>query len=52
MVGASKGVEGFMILTRRVAALPVILVFYHEHVFLDHVFYTHVIFCIFSSWSM
>ena len=30
MVGASKGVEDLMILTRRVAALPVTIVLYHD----------------------
>ena len=49
MVGAREGVKGYMILTERIAALPVIIVFYLYHVFLVHVFHTRVIFCIFSS---
>ena len=49
MVGASKEVEGHMILTRRVAALPVTNVLYHDNVFLVHVVYTCIIFCFFSS---
>ena len=36
MVGASEGVEGYMILTRSVAALPVTFVFCLDHVFLKH----------------
>ena len=52
IVSASEVVEGYMILTRRGAALPTTIVFYHDHVFLEYVFYTRVIFCIFSSWSM
>ena len=52
MVGISKRIEGFMILTRRIAALCVAIVLCFAHVFLEHVFYTHVIFCIFSSSSM
>ena len=43
MVGAREGVEGLMILTRRVAALPVTIVLYHDDVFLVHVVYTWVI---------
>ena len=34
MVRASEGVEGYMILTRREAALPVTFVFCLDHVFL------------------
>ena len=52
MVDASEGAEGYMILTRRVAALPVSIDLYPDHVFLEHGFYTHVPFCIFRSWSM
>ena len=44
MVGAREGVKGLMILTRRVAALPVTIVLYHDVVFLVHVVYTWVIF--------
>ena len=51
MVGVSKGVEGLMILTRRVAALPVTIILYHDD-FLIHIVNTRVIFCFFSSWSM
>ena len=43
MVGVSEGVEGLMILTRKVAALPVTIVLYHDD-FLVHVVYTQVIF--------
>ena len=32
MVGASKGVEGHMILTRKAAALPVTIVLYNDDV--------------------
>ena len=32
MVGASKGVKGLMILTRKVAALPVTIVLYDDDV--------------------
>ena len=52
MVGASEGVEVLMIVTRRLAALPVTIVLYHEDVFLVPVVYTCVIFCILNSWSM
>ena len=52
MVGAKEGVEGLMILTRRVAALPVTIVLYHDDVFLVHVVSTCAIICFFSSWSM
>ena len=51
MVGVSKGVEGLMILTRRVAALPMNIILYQDD-FLVHVVYTRVIFCFLSSWSM
>ena len=51
MVGASQRVEGLMILTRRVADLPVTIVLYHDDVFLVHVVYTWVIFCFSSYWS-
>ena len=51
MVGAREGVKGLMILTRRVVALPVTIVLYHDNVFLVHVVYTWVIFCFSSSWS-
>ena len=51
MVGAREGVKGLMILTTRVAALPVTIVLYHDNVFLVHVVYTWVIFCFSSSWS-
>ena len=37
MVGAGKGVEGFMIMTRRVAALPVTIALCLEHILLLHV---------------
>ena len=37
MVGAGKGVEGFMIMTRRVAALPVTIALGLEHILLLHV---------------
>ena len=37
MVGAGKGVEGFMILTRRVATLPVMIALCLEHILLLHV---------------
>ena len=36
MVGASKGVKGLMILTRRVAALPATIVLYNGNVFLKN----------------
>ena len=36
MVGAGKGVECFMILTRRVAALPVTIALCLEHILLLH----------------
>ena len=52
MIGASKGCEGYMILTRIVAALPVTFVLYLDQDFLVHVVYTRVIFCVFSSRSM
>ena len=52
IVGAREGVKGYMILTKRVAALPVTIVLHLDHVFLVHVFHTRVIFCFFSSWSM
>ena len=42
-VGAREGVEGYMVLTRRVAASPVTIVLYHDRVFLVHV-YARVIF--------
>ena len=32
MVGASKGIEGHMILTRKVAALPVTIILYDDNV--------------------
>ena len=51
MVGVSEGVEGLMILTRRVAALPMTIILYQDD-FLVHVVYTRVIFCFLSSWSM
>ena len=51
MVGASQRVEGLMILTRRVADLPVTIVLYHDDVFLVHVVYIWVIFCFSSYWS-
>ena len=51
MVGAREGVEGFMILIRREAALSVAIVLYHDDVFLVHVVYTRVILCFSSSWS-
>ena len=51
MFGVSEGVEGPMILTRKVAALPVTIVLYYDD-FLVHVVYTQVIFCFLSSWSM
>ena len=51
MVGAGKGVEGLMILTKRVAALPLTIVFYHNDVLLVHFVYC-VIFCFCNSWSM
>ena len=38
MVRPRGGVEGYMILTRRVAASPVTIVLYLDHVFLVHVF--------------
>ena len=44
MVCASKGVEGLMIQTRRVAALPSTIVLYNDNVFLVNVVYTCVIF--------
>ena len=37
MVGAGKGVEGFMIMTRRVAALRVTIALCLEHILLLHV---------------
>ena len=40
MVRPTEGVDGYMILTRRVAASPVTIVLYLEHVFLVHVFHT------------
>ena len=46
MVGAKEGVEGYMILTRKVAALPVTIVLCLYHVFLVHVIHTHVFFFI------
>ena len=52
MVDASEGADGYMILTRRVDALPVTIDLYPDHVFLEHSFYTRVRFCIFRSWSM
>ena len=51
MIGAGKGVEGLLILTKRVAALSLTIVFYHNDVLLVHFVY-RVIFCFFSSWSM
>ena len=39
MVGAGEGLEGLMILTKRVAALPLIIVFYHNDVLLVHFVY-------------
>ena len=51
MVGASEGVKGLMILTRRVAALPVTIVIYHDDVFLVYIVYIYVIFCFFSLCS-
>ena len=44
MVGASKGCKDYMILTRRVAALPVTITLCLDHDFLVHVVYTRVIF--------
>ena len=52
MVGAREGVKGPMILTRRVAALPVTIVLYHDDVFLVYIVYICVIYCFFSLWSM
>ena len=52
MVDASEGAEGYMILTRRVAAVPVTIDLYPDHVFLEHGFYTCVPFCIFRSCYM
>ena len=52
MVDASEGAEGYMILTRRVAAVPVTIDLYLDHVFLEHGFYTCVPFCIFRSCYM
>ena len=52
MVDASEGAEGYMILTRRVAAVHVTIDLYPDHVFLEHGFYTRVPFCIIRSWSM
>ena len=49
MVDISKGVEGLMILTRRVAALLVTIVLYHND-FLVYVVYSPVIFSFLSSW--
>ena len=37
MIGASKGLEGFMILIRRVAALPVTIALCLDHILLVHV---------------
>ena len=39
MIDASEGAEGYMILTRRVAAVPVTIDLYPDHVFLEHGFY-------------
>ena len=52
MVDASEGAEGYMILTRRLAAVPVTIDLYPDHVFLEHGFYTLVPFCIVRSWYM
>ena len=52
MGDASEGAEVYMILTRRVAVVPVTIDLYPDHVFLEHGFYTRVPFCIFRSWYM
>ena len=51
MVGVSEGIERLMILTRRVAALPVTIVLYHDG-FLVHVVNSRVIFSFLSSWPI